>query len=157
GSQLPISDASVDVVVSFETIEHLYDHQRFLSEIRRVLRPGGLLMLSTPERDIYSPPDQASNPHHLHELTRREFYALVRSHFPTARFFGQRAVLGSAILADEPLPRTDLPVVFEQRGEHQAESSQGLARATYLICVASETEIGPLPESLFIYSGNIDK
>lgn len=157
GTQLPVADASVDAVVSFETIEHLHDHQRFLTEIRRVLRPGGFLILSTPERDIYSPPDQASNPHHIHELTRREFYTLVRRHFPVARFFGQRAVLGSAILADEPLPRADLPVVFEQRGDNQAESSDGLARATYLICVASEVDIGPLPESLFIYSGNIDK
>ena len=155
--QLPVPDASVDVVVSFETIEHLYDHDRFLAEIRRVLRPAGLLILSTPDRDIYSPPDQPSNPHHVHELTRREFYTLLRRYFPIARFFGQRAVLGSVILADEPLPRADLPVVFEQRGEAQAESSEGLARATYLICLASDAEIGPLPESLFIYSGSIHK
>ncbi len=157
GTELPLDDASVDVVVSFETIEHLYDHDRFLGEIRRVLRPGGLLILSTPDRDIYSPPDQPSNPHHVHELTRREFYALVRNHFPVVRYFGQRAILGSVIVADEPLPRTDLPVVFEQRGELQAESSQGLARATYLISIAADVDPGPLPESLFIYSGHIDK
>ena len=157
GRQLPVADASVDVVVSFETIEHLYEHERFLAEIRRVLRPGGLLVLSSPERDIYSPPDHGCNPHHIHELTRREFYALVRKHFPVARFFGQRAMLGSAIVPDEPLPRADLPVVFEQRGPNQVESSHGLGRATYLICIASEVEVGPLPESLFVFSGNIDR
>jgi len=157
GCQLPVPDGSVDVVVSFETIEHLYNHDRFLAEIRRTLRPGGMVIVSTPDRDIYSPPDQPSNPHHVRELTRREFHALVREHFSHARFFCQRPMLGSAILADEKLPRTDLPVVFEQRGESQAESSEGLARASYLICIASEAPIGPLPESLFIYSGNIDK
>ena len=157
GRELPVADASVDVVVSFETIEHLYDHQRFLAEIRRVLRPGGLLILSSPERDIYSPADHGCNPHHIHELSRREFYALMRQHFPVVRFFGQRAMLGSAIVADEPLPRADLPVVFEQRGPNQVESSHGLARATYLICIASEVEVGPVPESLFVFSSNIDR
>ena len=41
---LPIADASVDVVVSFETIEHLSDHEIFLTEVRRVLRPGGAML-----------------------------------------------------------------------------------------------------------------
>jgi SAM-dependent methyltransferase/glycosyltransferase involved in cell wall biosynthesis len=157
GCRLPVPDASIDVAVSFETIEHLFDHEGFLVEIRRTLRPGGMAIISTPDQDIYSPPDQPSNPHHVHELTRREFAALVRRHFACAHFLCQRPMLGSAILADEPLPRADLPVIFEQRGESHAECSQGLARATYLLCVASQQDIGPLPDSLFIYSGNIDK
>lgn len=157
GSELPLGDASVDVVVSFETIEHLVDHERFLGEIRRVLRPDGLLVLSTPDRDIYSPQDQPSNPHHVHELTRREFDVLLRRHFPAVRMFGQRPMLGSAIIADVPQPRTELPLVFEQRGEQRAESSEGLPRATYLIALASTVDPGPLPESLYIFSGNIDK
>jgi len=48
---LPVDDAAVDIVVSFETIEHLYEHDEFLGEVRRVLRPGGRFVVSTPERD----------------------------------------------------------------------------------------------------------
>lgn len=155
--RLPLADTSVDIVVSFETIEHLYDHAQFLTEIQRVMRDPGLLILSTPDRDIYSPPDQPSNPHHVHELTRREFYALLQRYFAHTRFFDQRAVLGSAIFTDIALPRTDLPLVFEQRGEAQIESSRGLARATYLIGIASSAEIQPIPESLFVYSSSIQK
>jgi SAM-dependent methyltransferase/glycosyltransferase involved in cell wall biosynthesis len=155
--QLPLADASVDVVVSFETIEHLYDHAQFLAEIRRVLRESGTLILSTPDRDIYSPPDQPSNPHHVRELTRREFHALLQQSFLCTRFFSQRAMLGSAILADEALPRAELPLVFEQRGEEQIESSRGLARATYLICIASNAETPAIPESLFVYRSGVQK
>jgi ubiquinone/menaquinone biosynthesis C-methylase UbiE len=73
GSQLPISDSSVDVVVSFETIEHLYDHQRFLSEIRRVLRPGGLLILS------------CTNRHSICRTCQMEWTTNSRFHCPSVR------------------------------------------------------------------------
>ena len=44
---IPLDAAAVDVVVSFETLEHFRDHDRFLQEVKRVLRPGGLLLIST--------------------------------------------------------------------------------------------------------------
>ena len=75
---LPLADACVDVAVSFETIEH-FDRQRdFLREIHRVLRPGGCFVVSTPDRDIYSPAGAAANPFHVHELSGSEFTALLR-------------------------------------------------------------------------------
>jgi lipopolysaccharide biosynthesis protein/ubiquinone/menaquinone biosynthesis C-methylase UbiE len=49
---LPVDDQAVDVIVSFETLEHLTEHDRFLGEIRRVLRPGGVLIMSSPDREI---------------------------------------------------------------------------------------------------------
>jgi SAM-dependent methyltransferase len=50
---IPLPDKSVDVVISFETLEHLAEHEIFLHEIKRVLRPGGLAVISTPDRDVY--------------------------------------------------------------------------------------------------------
>ncbi len=47
---LPVGAGEIDLVVSFETVEHLYDHETFLSEIKRALRPDGMLIMSTPER-----------------------------------------------------------------------------------------------------------
>lgn len=54
-ADLPLDDASVDVVVNFQVIEHLWDQAQFLRECLRVLRPGGELLISTPNRITFSP------------------------------------------------------------------------------------------------------
>lgn len=54
-AELPLPDAAVDVVVNFQVIEHLWDQAQFIAECARVLRPGGLLMISTPNRITFSP------------------------------------------------------------------------------------------------------
>ena len=53
---IPLPDHSVDIVVSFETIEHIDGNmqRKFLSEAKRVLREGGMLVMSTPDRKNYS-------------------------------------------------------------------------------------------------------
>jgi len=55
-TNIPLDDQSVDVVVSFETLEHLEDHDGMMKEIKRVLKPGGLLIISTPNKAEYSEP-----------------------------------------------------------------------------------------------------
>ena len=79
--QLPLADDSVDVVVSFETLEHLSDHDGLLREFRRVLKPDGLLVLSSPDRQQYSEAKGYDNPFHAKELNRDEFEALLNRHF----------------------------------------------------------------------------
>lgn len=80
--QLPLADDSVDVVVSLETLEHLSDHDGLLREFRRVLKPDGLLVLSSPDRQQYSEASGYDNPFHAKELNREEFEALLAAHFP---------------------------------------------------------------------------
>lgn len=80
---LPVAGAAVTTVVSLQVIEHVWDHRQFLAECRRVLRPGGWLVLSTPNRLTFSlgagPHDRPANPFHTHEFTAAELAALVRS------------------------------------------------------------------------------
>src|SRR5580692_1233115 len=77
-AQLPLPDASVDVVVNFQVIEHLWDQAQFVSECARVLRPSGLLMVSTPNRITFSPGrDTPINPFHTRELNARELTQLL--------------------------------------------------------------------------------
>jgi 2-polyprenyl-3-methyl-5-hydroxy-6-metoxy-1,4-benzoquinol methylase len=88
-TSLCIADASVDAVVSFETIEHVKDQRAFLLECRRVLRPGGILVCSTPNR-ILSRWGEV-NPFHLRELTVAEFADLLRSPFTQVQLYAQKS------------------------------------------------------------------
>lgn len=77
-ASLPIPDNSVDVVVNFQVIEHLWDQLQFVQECRRVLRPGGLLLMSTPNRITFTPgSDTPLNPFHTRELNAAELTALL--------------------------------------------------------------------------------
>ncbi|MEV0946185.1 class I SAM-dependent methyltransferase [Rhodococcus sp. NPDC049939] len=75
---LPIVDASVDTVVNFQVIEHLWDQAQFLRECFRVLAPGGELLVSTPNRITFSPGrDTPLNPFHTRELNAAELTELL--------------------------------------------------------------------------------
>jgi SAM-dependent methyltransferase len=75
---LPVADRSADVLISLQVIEHVWDHAQFLAQCRRVLRPAGTLVLSTPNRLTFSPGlDAPVNLFHTHEFTAPELAGLV--------------------------------------------------------------------------------
>lgn len=88
--RIPLPDAAVDVVVSFETIEHVPDPRRFLDECGRALATGGLLVISTPNKDVYSGPGTKPNPFHCSEMTERDFLAALSEKFCSVRLYTQR-------------------------------------------------------------------
>jgi SAM-dependent methyltransferase len=92
-----VADGSVDLVVSFETLEHLAEHEALLASFSRVLTPDGLLVISTPDRHTYSEVAGHRNPHHVRELYREEFEALLSRHFARHRLYGQRVVAHSML------------------------------------------------------------
>jgi len=96
---IPLGDKQVDVVVCFETIEHVKNYRKFLSEIRRVLKDDGMLVLSTPN-DVEFP---ESNKFHLHEFKRDEIVGLVKKYFHYVKLYYQGAWLYSAIFDQGPL------------------------------------------------------
>jgi SAM-dependent methyltransferase len=73
---LPLDDAGFDLVLCAETIEHVRDVQLFLSEIRRVLRPGGELALTTPAARPLGRPEDPLSPH-LRRFTRRSLTSVL--------------------------------------------------------------------------------
>lgn len=83
-----LPDGSVDVVVSFETIEHLKEQQKFLANCKRVLRPGGIFIGSTPNRTLSCWGKE--NPFHFQELTVVEFREMVSSIFTEVQLYAQK-------------------------------------------------------------------
>ena len=131
---LPFADASFDAVVSFETIEHIGAQDAFLDEVRRVLRPGGLVILSCPNKVEYSDKRGVTNEFHVRELHRDELAALVVQRFPHLAWYGQRPSFYSVVW---PERGAALGEIFEV-GEQTADApSPGHARPLYFIVIAS--------------------
>jgi len=81
---LPYPDASFDSVISFQVIEHIQNDKFFLREIYRVLRSGGVALITTPNRLM----SLSRNPWHIREYTAAELTALARTVFPNVAMNG---------------------------------------------------------------------
>lgn len=144
-TEIPLEDESVDLVISFETLEHVANHDAMLAEIRRVLRPEGMVLISSPDKYAYSVEPGYKNPYHVKELFDYEFKRLVRTHFEHCQFLGQRIVYGSAIL-NESVPEG--LACFWREGEavkHRAV----LPRPLYWLAFASNSSVPVLKSGLF--------
>lgn len=95
--RIPLPDHSFDVVTSFETIEHHDKHEEMLDEIKRVLKPGGMLIISSPNKLTYSDEPGYTNPYHVKELYYDQFQELLQHRFKSIRMFGQRLAAGSFV------------------------------------------------------------
>jgi len=91
GTRLPLASGSVDVVTSFETVEHIPDYASFLSELRRILKTDGVLILSTPNALFTKPVNGVpTNPFHVREFVPNELRAILSVHFRNVELRGQR-------------------------------------------------------------------
>ena len=102
-SKIPIKDKSIDVVVSFETIEHHDKHEAMMSEIKRVLKPKGLLIISTPDKFYYSDVRNFNNQFHIRELYKQEFIDLLSVNFSKIQLLIQQYSNGNSIIHDESI------------------------------------------------------
>ena len=141
---IPLADSSIDVVVSFETIEHHDRHEEMLQEIKRVLKPDGILIISSPDKYEYSDKPGRTNIYHVKELYRHEFDGLIAHHFQNMISYGQRVLYGSAIL------REDGPssIYTAELTDDTFVQAPGIQRPLYLIVVASDAKLPPLPSSI---------
>ena len=142
---LPFTDASFDAVVSFETIEHIAAQEAFLVEVRRVLRPDGLVILSCPNKVEYTDKRGWTNEFHVRELYRDELAALIAPRFAHAAWYGQRPSFYSVVWPEQGAP---LGQIFEVSEPTADTPSPGHARPLYFIVIASgsqETLAGVVP------------
>jgi len=130
---LPFADESFDLVLAFEVIEHLERWQDFLTEARRALRPGGLLLVSTPNKAYYAEARGAAgaNPYHVREFEFGEFERALKGVFPHVSLWTQNH--SDAIVFN----RTErAPGDFEAAGDARPE------QAHFFLAACSESPIG---------------
>lgn len=96
---LSCGDAQFDLVVSFETLEHVAAQEALIAGFARALSPDGLLIVSSPDKRTYSEKSGFRNEFHVRELYREELLALLQPHFPFVRLYGQKLLFQSAIWA----------------------------------------------------------
>lgn len=89
GTKLPFNTGEFDLVVSFETIEHLKEYVIMLEEFKRVLKTNGKIILSTPNSKVTSPNGVILNKFHTQEWNRHELNELLCKHFTKVDLYGQ--------------------------------------------------------------------
>jgi len=108
--KLPFGDGQFDCIVSFETLEHLEQQEDMLREFRRVLSAEGFLLISSPDRAVYTDRLKNENPFHVRELYRHELENLLATEFPSVRLLGHKLAFHSMIwpIGTEPVPEVAL-------------------------------------------------
>jgi SAM-dependent methyltransferase len=143
---LPFSTGAFGLVTAFEVIEHLASWRELLSEGRRVLAPGGLFLVSTPNRVYYADSRRLDgpNPYHVHEFEFEEFRAALREFFPHVAILFQNRVEAFAFhdLTNAHCGNLDIEVRLDTATDEPAN-------AHFFIGVCSDE---PLPElQTFLY------
>ena len=100
-TELNVAPASYDLVVSFETLEHVEAQERMLEGFARALTDDGVLVVSSPDKHTYSEVAGFRNEFHTRELYRDEFLAMLKPHFPHVRLYGQKLLFQSAIWSQD--------------------------------------------------------
>jgi SAM-dependent methyltransferase len=135
--ELPFADRSFDLVVCFEVIEHLEEPDAALRELERVVAADGVVLVSSPNRDVYEP----GNPHHLHEYTPAELRQALQRYFAHVELRRQANLIASAVMPDDVATRGELDAVHDVRlAKVAAVPHDG---ETYTIGVASHSPLAP--------------
>ncbi len=86
-----------DLIVCFEVIQHVAEHEALLSEVLRLIKPNGMFFISTPDKRFLSEAGSRRTPFHGKELDPEEFESLLKRHFMDVSFFTQKLCLGSLL------------------------------------------------------------
>ncbi len=134
-ASLPFDDDSFDLVTCFEAIEHLVRRDEALDELARVLRPSGVLLISTPNRLRYD----EGNPHHVYEYEPDEFRLALETRFENVRLLRQYTLTASVAISDERRAETALEVPGGWSGRVEP------GREIYTLALASNSALPALP------------
>ena len=142
-ARIPCESHQFDVVVSFETIEHHDKHDEMLREIKRVLKPNGLLIISSPDKLHYSEEKNFSNAYHVKELYENEFKEIIKIHFDNSKFYYQRPTYASVLIGDTN------EGFIEYEGNYNEINTRQKFCQLYIVGIASDGSLPSIPLSIF--------
>jgi len=152
-TEIPLDKNIFDVVVSFETLEHHDKHEEMLSEVSRVLKKDGILIISTPDKINFNKTYDQDNEYHIKELEKEEFESLMKKFFSYTRFFFQKITYGSLITGTDEKVSSEILNVNNDFGD--------TFKPIYNICIASNMKNNSSISSFFdgidVYQMQIDK
>ncbi|HEY9706330.1 MAG TPA: class I SAM-dependent methyltransferase, partial [Allocoleopsis sp.] len=149
---IPVKDSCIDIITSFETLEHISDHEKAMNEFKRVLCPSGLLMISTPEKRNYSDKTGHKNPFHEKELYGNEFKTLLQKYFKEVKLFGQYSCSESVIYDPN---QSNTNVFFT--GDYKSVNITQMPDPVYWVAMASDNTLPAETNSSFLHLNAISE
>jgi SAM-dependent methyltransferase len=135
---LDVAPGSFDLVVSFETLEHVAAQEALIGGFARALNDDGVLIVSSPDKRTYSDISGFRNEFHVRELYRDELLALLRPHFPVVHLYGQKLLFQSTIWSLDDAAQT----VASATAAADREPRPGLDYdPLYFIAICSKREL----------------
>lgn len=147
--KIPLEDNSVQMVVSFETIEHITRHAEFILEVKRVLSTDGLLLISSPDRVNYNASRNEPNEFHKKELLHQEFVDLLSHHFRNVNSAAQEIIAGSVILPVGGSEPDEFKIGMFSGNTTQTYFDPHASTAIYSIALCSNGSLPTLPVGAF--------
>lgn len=148
---IPIESNSIDVVVSFETIEHHDMHEEMFMEIKRVLKNDGILIMSSPDKFFYSDKPNFKNKFHIKELYFEEFKFLTQKHFKNTFFYFQKAYNLNSYLSDYDF--FENMIVYSGNNNDIFKNKN---EPIYNLVIASNAQVNKIQPSIFEGTGISD-
>lgn len=144
-TDLPLADNSFDVIVSFETLEHLAEQKEMLSEFNRVLKKDGLLIISTPDKKHYTDATGFTNEYHVKELYKNEFKQLLDGHWQEQCWYSQAMTFNSML---EKIDAREKHYATDILNKSGIETDKKMLTSMYYIVVAmkDKTVLPKLPD-----------
>jgi SAM-dependent methyltransferase len=143
---LPLATGSIDLIVSFETIEHLDNQVAMLAEFRRVLAPTGALVISSPNKAVYSGESGGANAFHVRELTHDDLAAMLCAHFPQQSWYGQRVLSHSLIWNEQSSGARTAELVALADDRVREQSAPAPAMYFVVVCGAGDATLPTLAD-----------
>ena len=138
---IPLADNSVDVIVSFETIEHLKNPKKFIKEVKRILKNDGQFIVSTPNDDEFI----EGNKFHLHEFQLNELKTLISSNFKHCIYYYQGSYFSSALLDEATFSKGG-----KWNGRVEKTFPQVTTSAAYYVAIASQVQVDHLSQTVTV-------